>query len=94
MNQPCECTLQAAFSGELLVTARSDGYHECSNKVTVSLDAKNEDFYCGRNYTSANTFNVVKNETVVNVRAMYTASYSSWDLPICLQINQNGTLTV
>ena len=83
MIQPCDCTLQTSFSGKLLVTARSDGYHECRNKVTVRTDAKNEDFYCGRKYTSANTFIVVKYKTVVNVKAMCTVRYSSWDLHIC-----------
>ena len=92
-KKPCDCTLQTSFSGELLVTATSDGYNNCWNKVTVSLDEKTADWSCGSTYTTANTFKVVNNETVVNVKATYYRG-SSKDLPICLQIKKHGTLTV
>nr|XP_022294815.1 uncharacterized protein LOC111104931 [Crassostrea virginica] len=91
MIQPCDCTLQTSFSGELLVTATSDGYNDCWNKVTVSLGEKTTDWSCGSTYTTANTFNVVKNETVVYVKVTYYRD-SAMDLPICLQIKKNGGL--
>nr|XP_022294418.1 uncharacterized protein LOC111104648 isoform X2 [Crassostrea virginica]XP_022294419.1 uncharacterized protein LOC111104648 isoform X2 [Crassostrea virginica] len=92
MNQPCACTLKASFSGYLLVTAISDGYHKCKNEVTVSFGTTTSVFNCKGTYPSGVTFNVANSETIVNVKTNYTNSHTSWDLPICLGINQNGGL--
>lgn len=92
MNQPCDCTLRAFFSGYLLVTAKSDGYHDCGNDVTVSLDTTTIAFKCDSTYPSAIPFIVVNNETIVHVTAKYT--YTVGGLPICLEINQNGTVYI
>ncbi|XP_078318152.1 uncharacterized protein LOC111104438 [Crassostrea virginica] len=92
MNQPCACTLKASFSGDLLVTAKSDGYHKCKNEVTVSFDTTTSVFNCESTYPSSITFNVTNSEAIVNVKTNYTNSHTSWDLPICLGINQNGGL--
>ena len=91
IKQSCTCTLKALFNGKLLVTAESVGYYECKNKVTVSLDMSLSVFTCDSSYPSAVTFyNVVKNETIVNVKAEYT----SGDFPVCFGINQNGKVFI
>ena len=94
MNQPCACSLKASYSGILLVTAHSAGYYECRNQVTVSFDSNTIAFSCTGEYPSATQYNVVNNESVVNVNATYTDMSTSLDLPICLQINQIGTVYV
>nr|XP_022294108.1 uncharacterized protein LOC111104438 isoform X2 [Crassostrea virginica] len=92
MNQPCACTFKASFSGDLLVAAKSDGYHECKNEVTVSFGTTTSVFNCESTYPSSITFNVTNSEAIVNVKTNYTNSHTSWDLPICLAINQNDTI--
>ena len=92
MNQPCACTLKASFSGDLLVTAKSDGYHECKNEVTVSFGTTTSVFNCESTYPSSITFNVTNREAIVHVKTNYTNSHTSWDLPVCLGINQNGNI--
>lgn len=94
INQPCDCTFKAKFSGILLVTATSDGYYECRNQIILSLDTSAIVFNCKGKYPVATTFNVVNNETVVNVKANYTNSYTSGNFFLCLAINQNGTVYV
>ena len=90
INQPCTCKLKALFNGNLLVTAKSDGYYECKNKVTVSLDETLFVLNCMSTYPSSITFTVVNNETIVKVKAEYIQSYTSGDFPVCLGINANN----
>ena len=90
IKHPCTCTLKALFNGDILVTAKTNGYYECRNQVTVSLDTTSIVFNCKSTYPSAVSFyNVVKNETIVNVKAEYIQSYTSGDFPVCLGINAN-----
>ena len=90
IKQPCTCTLKALFNGNILVTAMSDGYYECKNKVTVSLDETSFVFNCKSKYPSSTAFTVVNNETIVNVKAEYIQSYTSGDFPVCFGINANN----
>ena len=94
MNQPCACTLTASFNGTLLVIAELNGYYECRNEVTVSLDRDTSVFHCDGTYPSAAHYNVVNNVSVVNVKATYTKNYTSGEFPLCLKINQNGKVYV
>ena len=90
IKQPCTCTLKASFNGGILVTAKSDGYYECKNQVTVSLDTTSSVFNCFSIYPSSIAFTVVNNETIVNVKAEYIKSYTSGDFPVCFVINANN----
>nr|XP_022295712.1 uncharacterized protein LOC111105631 isoform X3 [Crassostrea virginica] len=90
IKQPCTCTLKASFSGNLLVTVMSDGYDDCRIEVIVSLGTTSSVFNCRSIFPSSVVFTVVNNKTVVNVKAEYIQSYTSWDFPVCLQINENG----
>ena len=92
MNQPCACTLKASFSGDLLVTAILDRNHECKNEVTVSFGTTTSVFNCKGTYPSGVKFNVTNSEAIVIVKTNYTNSHTSWDLPICLGINQIGKI--
>nr|XP_022294463.1 uncharacterized protein LOC111104683 isoform X2 [Crassostrea virginica] len=92
IKQPCTCTLKASFNGDIVVTAKSDGYFECKSKVTVSLDTTSSVFNCKSTYPSAIALTVVNNETIVNVKAEYIQSYTSGDFPVCLGIYENGGL--
>ena len=76
------------------MVATSDGYYECKNKVTVSLDTTSIVFNCDNTYPSSKAFTVVKNETIVNVKAEYIQSYTSGDFPVCFVINENGNVYV
>ena len=87
IKQPCTCTLKASFNGGMLVTAMSDGYYECKNKVTVTLDTTSV-FNCKSTYPSSIAFTVVNNETI-NMKAEYIQSYTSGDFPVCFGINAN-----
>nr|XP_022295343.1 uncharacterized protein LOC111105375 [Crassostrea virginica] len=89
IKRPCTCTLKASFDGDILVTAKSDNYYECKNKVTVSLDTTSSVFNCESTYPSSIAFTVVSNETIVNVKAEYIQSYTSGDFPVCFGINAN-----
>nr|XP_022294602.1 uncharacterized protein LOC111104774 [Crassostrea virginica] len=91
IKQPCTCMLKASFSGSLLVNAISDGYYGCRNEVTVSLNTSSV-FNCLTTYPSSTVFIVVNNKSVVIVKAQYIQKYTSWDFPVCLQINENGAL--
>ena len=90
IKQPCTCTIKASFNGDILVVAKSDGYYECKNKVTVSLDETLFVLNCMSTYPSSITFTVVNNETIVKVKAEYIQSYTSGDFPVCLGINANN----
>nr|XP_022294164.1 uncharacterized protein LOC111104478 [Crassostrea virginica] len=90
IKQPCTCTLYASFNGNLLVTAKSGGYYECRNEVTVSLNTNSIVFNCQSTYPSSIVFNVVNNETIVNVKAGYILSYTSGEFPACLLVSENG----
>ena len=94
MKLPCACTLTASFNGILLVIAELNGYYECRNEVTVSLDTETSVFHCDGTYPSAIHYNVVNNVSVVNVKATYTKNYTSGEFPLCLKINQNGKVYV
>ena len=94
IKQPCTCTLNASFNGDILVVATSDGYHECKNKVTVNLDTTSIVFNCKSIYPSSMTFTVVNNETIVNVKAEYIQSYTSGDFPVCLGIIEKGNVNI
>nr|XP_022295711.1 uncharacterized protein LOC111105631 isoform X2 [Crassostrea virginica] len=93
IKQPCTCTLKASFSGNLLVTVMSDGYDDCRIEVIVSLGTTSSVFNCRSIFPSSVVFTVVNNKTVVNVKAEYIQSYTSWDFPVCLQINENEMKT-
>nr|XP_022291782.1 uncharacterized protein LOC111103071 isoform X2 [Crassostrea virginica] len=90
IKQPCICTLKAFFNGDILMLAKTNGYYECKNKVTVSLDTTSSVFNCKSTYPSSKTFTVVNNETIVNMKAEYIQSYTSGDFPVCFVINENG----
>ena len=93
IKQPCTCTLKALFSGNLM-TAISDGYDDCRNEVTVSLNTTSIVFNCQSTYPSSIVFNVGNNKTVVNVKAEYIQNYTSGDFTVCLGINENGNVDV
>lgn len=76
------------------MTAKSDGYYECRNEVTVSLGTTSSVFNCDSTYPSGIVFFVVNNETVVNVKAEYIQNYTSGYFPACLGINENGNVYV
>nr|XP_022294357.1 uncharacterized protein LOC111104622 isoform X2 [Crassostrea virginica] len=92
IKHPCTCTLKASFNGDIIVTAKSDGYYECESGVTVSLVMTSSVFNCESTYPSSMAFTVVNNETIVNVKAEYIQSYTSGGFPVCLGINENGGL--
>ena len=94
IKQPCTCTLKASFNGNILVAAKSDGYYDCNNKVTVSLNTTLSAFDCKSTYPSSIVFTVVNNQTVVNVKAEYIQSNTQGDFPVCLGIYENGNVYV